>query len=183
MGTPTTEIDVDAIVRAEVRNLRAYGLTEADRDDLAQEAAIGALLAMRRLDPNRRPEERRAYVARAARSRAIEFLRWRSSRVRREVPPDDVHPASTGGVDEVVSLGEALRTLDRVIETAGLSRRERTLVRDRLGIEAGDAEFQAVPRTTRSTYARRAFEKLDRAREGIECGTLIDGVFAGLFGK
>ena len=178
------EIDLFEIARKEVRQIRAVGLSEADRDDMTQQAAMGAVLALRRLDPNRRPEDSRAYVAIAARSWALEFLSWRAVRVRREVVSDDIRPAESAGPESIVALGDALQALDRIIESAGLSPRERTLVRDRLGIEEGDATFQAQDRTTKSTYARRAREKLARAREEMGCDeTLIDGVFAGLFGK
>lgn len=72
------------IAKREAR--RAVGLCEADRDDLAQDAAVHLVNLLDRLDTSRSEAEQRAFMRRCARNNILTALR---KQVRTRVDPTD----------------------------------------------------------------------------------------------
>jgi DNA-directed RNA polymerase specialized sigma24 family protein len=62
----------------------AFELQRADRDDAIQEAAVGIHRKLDNLSEEASPAECRGYLRRVGRSRALDYLKWRSRTFARE---------------------------------------------------------------------------------------------------
>lgn len=168
-------------------------------DDLMQEAMIGAWKALEQLDGDRTPREQQAWLGRAARSKALSFLRYMQVR-KREVPDgemfrqgeDDAKDRALNGygakgrqkqtLAAQVRLGEGVRP-DHMVEAHQLARRIETAVDEVLGslkpsarrtVEArlGLCEMPEIPRRRRDEHVRVGRERLQAA--GVAAGLSVD---------
>jgi DNA-directed RNA polymerase specialized sigma24 family protein len=179
-------LDVRAIAAREVAWLRTWGLQPADLDDAQQEAAIGALRAMDKLRDGYTPSERQAYVAKGARSAALEYLRKRGRHVKREVIVDctaDAPWLPMAPAPDAVAQANATAARVGAALDAGLARltpTQRALVLHRLGVQALPYDVASLPSGTRGQYLHRAHLKMLVASEETGCVDLLnaDGLAA-----
>lgn len=182
------------IARREVGRLcYLWGFPGTDRDDLVQEAAMGMLSKLHKLDAQRTDEEQRAYMAKTARTAALMYLRWRKAHVREILL--DTHaeehegygygtqydgPSLIGGwkdcttPEQCAMASEAHNLLQLVLDTAEerMPRRERqVLARLVYGFEV--QELDEIDSATVRSLARRARGRIVQAAEELGCGGLI----------
>lgn len=179
------KVDWCKLAEREVAWLRPRGLQDADVEDARQEAALRAWRASAKLTVGFSHGEALAYVAKAGRSAAIDYLRARAVRLR-EVPVavDDRDLWGRGPTpDQILDARTAGRRIQAVLDLA-LSRMtvaQRALVQHRMGLQSLPPDVAALPSGTRGQYMHRARYKLLVASEELQCQDLLDDDAIGAF--
>lgn len=151
-------LEVVLIAKEEARRLWR-GLSTTDREDVLQEAAVGALRALPAVRPDGNP---RAYLARAARSAAIDYLRWRYRRTETELSLELAlqTPSLNKSVVDLVADGERHDRLFDAVASANLTPRQREAVEIALEVRKPSQSWQALAGAVRHIHLSRAREKI-----------------------
>ena len=147
------------------RLLRRLGLSEADADDVTQQAF---LVAARRLDDIRAGSER-AFLYRAAVNSAYKHRRSRER--RREEELDELSFVGPGdpGIEELVDRRRARAILDAIVETLPMDFRVVFVLYEIDGLGTHEiADVVGIPLGTVASRLRRARAKFDKCVTRLE---------------
>jgi len=165
------------IAQGEAR--RTAGLCEADRDDLAQDAAVHLVNLLDRLDTSRSEREQRAFMRRCARNNILTALR-RQARSRVDpTDPSDIEVGDAATPERIMEAKQAQSVIAQVLLKAyrSLTPGQRAHMRVSLGWE-DPAEGDERSRGARAMVAYRVRERVreilrEERLDAVDAETLL----------